>query len=152
MRRWIGVPLLAGVAALATGCTAERTEPSPAPTSVTVEETAATGEDEPTGSDEPTVPERTPEPDEGVERQEAVDAAIQLMHEELGSPVEEIAVLRVEDTVWPSSAFGCPPEEGEEVTIGSFPGYRIILGHDEVEMHYHGGDDTEPRRCEFTDF
>lgn len=149
--------------AVSAGCTGDSAEPVTAPTSVGAGDASAgqpdaddtgsndtdTGPD--TGSDQPTVPERTAASDEGADRREAVDATIELMHEEFGYPVDEITVVRVEDVVWESSTFGCAPAEGETVTPGPIDGYRIILGHGDVELHFHGGNDTAPRRCEFAD-
>ena len=98
----------------------------------------------------PSVP---PAPNVGTPstREAEVRTAIGLMAEETGYPEESVRVVRVEDVVWPSRALGCPAwSEGQAAE--SVPGYRIILGYREVELHYHGADGEDPRRCDFLDF
>lgn len=102
----------------------------------------------PTGM--PSVP---PAPNVGIPstRTGEVRTAVGLMAEETGYPEESVRVVRVEDVVWPSRALGCPAwSEGQAAE--PVPGYRIILGHREVELHYHGADGEDPRRCDFLDF
>ena len=112
--------------------------PSPAPSSP------------PDRSTSPRVP---PAPNVGTPstREAEVGAAVDLLVEEMGYPAGEVRVVRVEDVVWPSGALGCPTwAEGRSAE--PVPGYRIILGHREVELHYHGADGEDPRRCDFLDF
>ncbi|MGA8046342.1 MAG: hypothetical protein WCA30_08750 [Dermatophilaceae bacterium] len=111
--------------------------PSPAPTS-------------PSSASSPRFP---PAPNVGTPstREAEVRTAVDLLVEEMGYPAGEVRVVRVEDVVWPSGALGCPAwADGQ--TVGVVPGYRIILGHREVELHYHGADGEDPRRCDFLDF
>lgn len=74
------------------------------------------------------------------------------MHEEFDYPAENLRVIRVEDLVWPDSALGCPAGDDGPETQGPVPGYRIVLGHEAVELRYHGADGAPPRRCDFLDF
>ena len=101
-------------------------------------------------SDAPNVP---PAPSVGTPstRDDEVRAAVELMVEETGYPEESVRVVRVEDVVWPSGALGCPAWSQDQ-TAEPVLGYRIILGHQEVELHYHGADGEDPRRCDFLDF
>lgn len=68
-----------------------------------------------------------------------------------GYDPEEISVVSVEQVTWPSSAIGCPHHESS-YSPTPVPGYRIVLGWNDVRLRYHGAEgDRAPKLCEFLD-
>ena len=119
---------------------------------------AACGTDADTGSDTtmppPTSPTSTtsttagetttvPSPTDDV----PIDAAIALLAEELGIPVDEITVVLAEPVLWNDGSLGCP-EPGMSYTQALVPGYRVLLEADGDTYAVHGADGREPFVCD----
>jgi hypothetical protein len=64
----------------------------------------------------------------------------------LGVDATTIAVLEVEEVVWPDGAFGCP-QPGRVYSQILTEGLRILLGHGGDEFAYHSGGTDEPFLC-----
>lgn len=60
----------------------------------------------------------------------------------------DVRLLRVEQVVWPDQALGCH-RLGQKYDQSPVPGYRVVLGHDGLEHHYHGADGQPPFLCQF---
>lgn len=68
-----------------------------------------------------------------------------------GYDPDELTVVSVEQVTWPSAAIGCPHHESS-YSPTAVPGYRIVLGWNDVRLRYHGVDgDRAPKLCEFLD-
>lgn len=93
-------------------------------------------------------------PNVGVpsDRPDDVADAVEQMAMEFGFAPGAIMVVSVEDVTWPTADLGCPSEDPQSEGGGPTAGYRIVLAHESVELHYHGADGASPRRCDFADF
>lgn len=93
-------------------------------------------------------------PNVGVpsDRPDEVAEAIEQMASEFDFAPNAIRVVRVEDVTWPTGDLGCPATDATGDDGGPTDGYRIVLAHESVELHYHGADGASPRRCDFADF
>lgn len=68
-----------------------------------------------------------------------------------GYDPDSITVVSIEQVTWPTSALGCPHHESS-YSPTPVPGYRIVLGWNDVRLRYHGVDgDRVPKLCEFLD-
>ena len=118
--------------------------PPPTPTS--------TPTPEPDDSPTPTLPApASPEPDPIPRADERLEAAHQHLAERFGYDPDDVLVISVERVTWPSTAMGCPMH-GQDYEQTAIPGYRIVLGWEDLEYHFHGADDAdEPFLCGFLD-
>lgn len=93
----------------------------------------------------------TEKPGEISDADERVEAARRHVVDRFGHDPDEVFLIRAENVTWPSTALGCPSHEKDYETR-DIPGYRIVLGWEDLEYHFHGaeGDDV-PFHCEFLD-
>jgi len=66
---------------------------------------------------------------------------------ELSVAKDEIKTVSFETKVWPDSSFGCP-QPGMRDLQDPKEGYLILLGIDDENYFYHGGDRRDPFLCQ----